>query len=134
MTDKGIFTVSKLCKRLETANITNCSFTKKMTTYLKVKRGLRWISKLVDNFVKKRAIADSRASCSTQPFGGHRIQGHQARNLFKSFVDLGHTRYAGMSPATALSPAVQMSPAFQLSHSQQKLISPQVPLVCFQIS
>ena len=42
MTDKGIFTVAKLCKRLETANITNCSFTKKMTSYLKVKRGLRW--------------------------------------------------------------------------------------------
>ena len=41
MTDKGIFTVAKLCKRLKTANITNCSFTKKMTSYLKVKRGLR---------------------------------------------------------------------------------------------
>ena len=42
MTDKGIFTVAKLCKSLQTANITNCSFTKKMINYLKVKRGLRW--------------------------------------------------------------------------------------------
>ena len=42
MTDKGIFTVAKLCKRLKTANVTNCTFTKKMTNYLKIKRGLRW--------------------------------------------------------------------------------------------
>ena len=42
MTDKGIFTVAKLCKRLKTANVTNCTFTKKMKNYLKIKRGLRW--------------------------------------------------------------------------------------------
>merc|ERR1711953_601083 len=44
MTDKGIFTVAKLCKRLKTANVTNCTFTKKMKNYLKIKRGLRFRS------------------------------------------------------------------------------------------
>ena len=55
MTDKGIFTVAKLCKRLQTANITNCSFTKKMTSYLKVKRGLRWIFNF-DAFLKTKQL------------------------------------------------------------------------------
>jgi len=53
MTDKGIFTVAKLCKRLKTANITNCSFTKKMTTYLKVKRGLRFRSILFNPALRR---------------------------------------------------------------------------------
>ena len=55
MTDKGIFTVARLCKRLQTANIANCSFTKKMTSYLKVRRGLRWIFNF-DNFVKTKEL------------------------------------------------------------------------------
>ena len=49
MTDKGIFTVAKLCKRLKTANVTNCTFTKKMTNYLKIKRGLRWRLVIAEN-------------------------------------------------------------------------------------
>jgi len=81
MTDKGIFTVAKLCKRLKTANITNCSFTKKMTSYLKVKRGLRL-----------RSIIFNPANRSRQSSGTS-----------------GMTPAVALSPAVQMSPAFLLS-------------------------
>ena len=86
MTDKGIFTVAKLCKRLKTANITNCSFTKKMTSYLKVKRGLR--SSFKTKLYRKQYIAGWGVSFSTQLIGAGRVQGHQARNIGVTFFNI----------------------------------------------
>ena len=71
MTDKGIFTVAKLCKRLQTANITNCSFTKKMTSYLKVKRGLRWIFNF-DAFLKTKQLQTQEHPVQPSPQEGFR--------------------------------------------------------------